>query len=61
MICEGTSVTCKYCKKYILRKDIERHERRDCDEFPANCEFQAVGCNHAKVIVTCSIHVIIFG
>jgi hypothetical protein len=43
-------VTCKYCKKDVLRKDIERHERRDCDEVPATCEYKDVGCNHDKVI-----------
>ena len=35
----------------MLRKDVERHERRDCNEVPANCDFQAVGCSHDKVIV----------
>ncbi|CAB4013191.1 TNF receptor-associated factor 3-like [Paramuricea clavata] len=50
-ICDGAPVTCKYCnKKDILRTDIERHERRDCEEVPATCEFQAVGCNHAKIL-----------
>ncbi|CAB4013192.1 TNF receptor-associated factor 3-like [Paramuricea clavata] len=50
-ICDGAPVTCKYCnKKDILRTDIERHERRDCEEVPATCEFQAVGCNHAKTL-----------
>jgi hypothetical protein len=44
-------VTCRYCKEAVLRKDIEKHERRDCNEVPATCEFQAVGCNHDKVII----------
>jgi hypothetical protein len=42
--------------KDVLRKDIERHERCDCDEVPVTCEFQAVGCNHDKVIVGCCVH-----
>ena len=46
-------MTCRYCKKDVLRKDIEKHERHDCDEVPATCEFQAVGCNHDKVIICC--------
>ncbi|CAB4034440.1 TNF receptor-associated factor 2-like, partial [Paramuricea clavata] len=29
---EGAPMTCKYCKKNVLRKDIEKHKRRDCDE-----------------------------
>jgi hypothetical protein len=47
-------MTCKYCMEDVLRKDIERHEERDCDEVPATCEFQAVGCNHDKVVI-CSL------
>jgi hypothetical protein len=50
-ICEGAPVTCKYCKEDFLRKDIEKHEKISCNEVPATCEFQAVGCNHDKVMV----------
>ncbi len=49
MTCESAPVTCRYCKVNVLRKDIEKHEKMACDEVPATCEFQAVGCSHDKV------------
>ncbi len=42
---------CRYCKENVLRKDVDKHERHDCNEAPAQCEFQAVGCNQDKVII----------
>ena len=44
-------MTCRYCKEDFLRKDIEKHEKHDCNEAPATCEYQAVGCNQDKVIL----------
>jgi lipopolysaccharide/colanic/teichoic acid biosynthesis glycosyltransferase len=43
-----------------LRKDIEKHERHDCNEAPATCEYEPVGCNQDKVIRTAVVVVAVF-
>ena len=43
-------MTCRYCKKNVLRKDIEEHERRDCDDVPVGHETETGRRNHGQVI-----------
>ena len=33
----------------IPRKDMAKHEQVECQEIVIECEFKAVGCDHAKV------------